>query len=47
MPKLSWRNKAEEDLREENWTKEEALDKKKWGTRLHEIHADPSRFDKR
>lgn len=36
---LSWRDKVKEDLREIR-EKEEALDKKKWRTRLHGIDAD-------
>ncbi|KAI5707701.1 hypothetical protein M8J77_008053 [Diaphorina citri] len=40
-PKMRWRDKVEEDLREKGWRKEEALDRRKWRSRIQDGNADP------
>jgi hypothetical protein len=41
-PKLRWRDKVEEDLREKEWRREEALiDWRVWRGRIKEGNADP------
>jgi hypothetical protein len=38
---MRWRDKVEEDFREKGWRKEEALDRRKWRSRIRDGNADP------
>ncbi|KAL1464843.1 hypothetical protein WDU94_004454 [Cyamophila willieti] len=40
-PKLRWRDKVEEDLREKGWRRRETLDRDLWRRRIKEGNADP------